>query len=84
MNQTKYMRQQFSDIGRKVALKRSLEKRNKQTIPTNIPNYYHIVCVKSIFHIQPYTEETESRIWEGNLKFQAECRTGKKCVEKSE
>ena len=71
------MRQQFSDIGQKVALKRSLEKSNKQNILINVPNYYHIVCVKFIFHIQPYTEETESRIWEGNSKFQAECSSGK-------
>ena len=84
VNLTKYMRLQFSDIGQKVALKRSLEKSNKQNILINIPNYYHIVCVKFIFHIQPFNEETESRIWEGNSKFQAECSSGKNCAEKSE
>ena len=79
------MRQQFSDIGQKVALKRSPEEKgNKQNIPINIPNYYHIVCVKFILHIQSCTEEPELRIWEGNSKFQAECRTGENCAEKSE
>lgn len=74
----KYMKRQFSDIGQQVTSE-------AYKYPNLLSDrHFRATVYEWLIHTQSCFEETELRIWEASLNFQAEYKRGESCMERSE